>query len=114
MKNVLTIVLSAVVGAITALLFQRAAHATESARRSRPLEAIAPMYKEMVEKYTGDDQLYSDHQKAWIKFVREAVQPNLTELEAEEVAQAVLNFHPPAYNYNPPIMPSWEKTEDER
>jgi predicted Ser/Thr protein kinase len=111
MKNLFTILLSAVAGAITALLFQRASSIAEAARKSRSLEEITPLYKEMVEKYTGDDQLYTDHQKAWIQFVRAAVQPNMTELEAQEVAQAVLSFHPPAYNFNPPMPASWEKEE---
>jgi hypothetical protein len=112
MKNLFTIILSAIAGAITALLFQRASSIAEAARKSRSLEEITPLYKVMTTKFLGDDQLYTDHQKAWIQFVRESVQPNLTELEAKQVAQAILETHPPAYNYHEPLFPSWEKDED--
>lgn len=80
--------------------------------RSRKLEQITPLYKVMAEQFVGDHALYEDHYKAWIAYVRDAIQPNMTEHEAIEVAQSILEFQPPAYNYNEPLFPSWEKEED--
>jgi hypothetical protein len=82
-----------------------------STRPSRTLDQITPLYAEMAKHFAGDDALYEDHHKAWVAYVRGAVQPDLTEREALEVAQSILEFQPPAYNYQEPLFPSWEKEE---
>jgi hypothetical protein len=120
MKNVFTIVLSAFIGAIAALLFQRPPKVvvvtqtpSDQQRQSRKIEEIAPTFKLLENKFAGGEELYEDHRRAWIKFVREAVKPNLTELEADQIAQAILEYEPPAYNYFDPLFPAEEKEENE-
>jgi hypothetical protein len=112
MRNNLLITLSAFFGALFgAVVALRFTERLAPQPKSRTLEEIAPTYKVLSEKYAGDDELFEDHQKAWIRFVREAVKPNLTELEADQVGQAILEYMPPAYNWFEPLFPSEEKEE---
>jgi hypothetical protein len=110
MRNFFTIVLSALTATVVTLFLQKS---SQPQRKSRNLKDIAPTYNVLVKDFTGDQGLYEDHQKAWIKFVRESVQADLTELEADQIAQAILSYQPPPYNYFPPLFLSWEKEDKE-
>jgi hypothetical protein len=105
MRNFFTIVLSALTATVVTLFLQK------QQRKSRPITEIAPTFKTLEKKYASDEELYEDHQKVWIKFVREAVQADLTELEADQIAEAILSYQPPPYNYFEPLFPSEEKEE---
>lgn len=111
MKQIFTIVLSAIIGALTALLFQKAIEKATPPRVSRPLKELSPLYHELAKDYADDSQLYEDHRKIWVKFVRQAVQADLTEQEASMVAEAIVNYEAPAYNFFPPLFSAHEKEE---
>jgi acetoin utilization deacetylase AcuC-like enzyme len=115
MRNFFTIVLSALTATVVTLFLQKSSHPQENKpqRKSRSIAEIAPTFKTLEKKYAGDEELYEDHQKMWIKFVREAVQADLTELEADQIAEAILSYQPPPYNYFEPLFPSEEKEEAE-
>jgi hypothetical protein len=109
MKNLFTILLSAITASLVTIWLQKPEQKSE--RKSRKITEFAPSFKKLEKEFSGDEELYEDHRKAWIKFVREAVQANLTELEADQVAQAILEYEAPAYNYFEPLFPAHEKEE---
>lgn len=123
MKTLRTIVLSAVSGALAAMLVERVFERRKGrdkppankaeARTSRSIGEIAPSFSKLEHKFVGDDRSYNAHRDAWIAFVREAVRPGLTELEANQIAQAILEYEPPGYNYVPESLRLWEDGLDE-
>jgi hypothetical protein len=116
MKNTFTIILSAITATLVTLLFQKVTQSTPQPAaqspappKSRKIEEIAPSFTALDRDFGRGDEWYEDHHTAWIAFVREAVQPGLTELEADQVAQAIFEYMPPPYNYFDPAFPPAEK-----
>lgn len=117
MSTLRSVIVSALTGATAALFAEKvlargkSVASTTDSRVSRKVADIAPSYATLERDFTGDSAPYEVHRQAWVAFVREAVQPGLTELEAREIAQAILEYEPPAYNYAPGVMRPWERGE---
>jgi len=90
MGRFFTIVLAALVGAVTALLVRPTPASTpivtSAPRKSRTVEEMIPLMKAEPEYFETKGEL-----TAYVyKLIRQAVQPEMTESEAEHVGQFII------------------------